>query len=203
MLHLMNNESISHEEMMHTLRVFFAILLPKETQVHLFRSLKILQHIMPAEYIRWVHVEKMHITLQFLGNIPQEQLMAVTESVRTAIKNVPTFQLVFGPLEWFPNLRHPKILSVSVQPQATLAMLADTIGSSLIALNIPIETRPFRGHLTLGRLIRRGMRYELLETIKKTAVPAVTVNKIHLIESRSEKGWQNYYPLAEFKLDSS
>ncbi|WP_233590512.1 RNA 2',3'-cyclic phosphodiesterase [Legionella qingyii] len=198
----MNNESISPEEMMHTLRVFFAILLPKETQVRLSKSLKTLQHIMPSEYIRWVHIEKMHITLQFFGNLPQDQLMTVTESVGTAIKNAPAFQLEFGPMEWFPTLRHPKILSLSVQPQATLATLADTIGRALIALNIPIETRPFRGHLTMGRLIRRGMRYELLEVIKKTTIPAITVNKIHLIESRSEKGVQNYYPLAEFKLAS-
>ncbi len=187
---------------MHTLRTFFAIVLPKETQVGLSADLKMLHHIIPSEYIRWVHIEKMHITLQFLGNLPQEQLMAVTKSVDAAIKNVPAFQLEFGPFEWFPTLRHPKILSLSVQPQVTLAKLADTIGSALIGLNIPIETRPFRGHMTMGRLIRRGMRYELLETIKKPTIPAITVNKIHLIESRAEKGGQNYYPLAEFKLAS-
>ncbi|WP_454784477.1 RNA 2',3'-cyclic phosphodiesterase [Legionella sp. WA2024007413] len=189
--------------MMDTLRTFFAILLPKETQVPLSDSLKTLQPIMSSEYIRWIPIEKMHITLQFLGNLPQEKLMAVVESARSAIKTLPAFRLEFGPFEWFPTLRHPKILSLSVQPQVTLAILADTIGSALTALNIPIEKRPFRGHMTMGRLIRRGVPYELLETIKKPTIPAIIVNKIHLIESKADKGRQNYYPLAEFRLASA
>ncbi|MCE0721634.1 MULTISPECIES: RNA 2',3'-cyclic phosphodiesterase [Legionella] len=185
---------------MHTLRVFFAIIFPKATQVRLSRSLKTLQNTLLSDYIRWVHVEKMHITVQFLGNLPQEQLILLSENVQAAIKNILPFQLQFGHLEWFPSLRHPKILSLTVQSQADLAMLSQVIGNTSITLDIPVETRPFRGHLTLGRLIRHRVPYELLETIKGPAIPPIMVNKIHLIESRSEKGRQNYYPLAEFKL---
>ncbi|HHF0524976.1 TPA: RNA 2',3'-cyclic phosphodiesterase [Legionella anisa] len=186
--------------MMHTLRVFFAIIFPKSTQVRLSRSLKTLQNTLLSDYIRWVHVEKMHITVQFLGNLPQEQLILLIEKVQSAIKNTLPIQLQFGHLEWFPTLRHPKILSLSVQPQADLAMLSKVIGNTLITLNVPVETRPFRGHLTMGRLIRHRIPHELLETIKIPVIPPIVVNKIHLIESRSEKGRQNYYPLAEFKL---
>ncbi|HHF7375886.1 RNA 2',3'-cyclic phosphodiesterase [Legionella bozemanae] len=186
--------------MMHTLRVFFAIIFPKATQVCLARSLKTLQNTILSDYIRWVHVEKMHITLQFLGNLPQEQLILLIENVQVAIKNILSFQLQFGHLEWFPTLRHPKILSLSVLPQADLAMLSKVIGHTAVDLNIPVETRIFRGHLTMGRLVRHRIPHELLETIKVQVIPPIMVNKIHLIESRSEKDGQNYYPLAEFKL---
>lgn len=71
---------------MHTLRVFFAIIFPKSTQVRLSRSLKTLQNTLLSDYIRWVHVEKMHITVQFLGNLPQEQLILLIEKVQSAIK---------------------------------------------------------------------------------------------------------------------
>lgn len=185
---------------MHTLRVFFAISFPRETQARLSHSLKTLQSTRLSDYIRWAHVEKMHITLQFLGGLPQEQLIPVIEKAQAAIINIPAFPLELGDLEWFPTLRHPKILSFSVQPQASLTTLSATIGNALIALNVPIETRPFRGHLTVGRLIRRGVPYELLESIKVPVIPPVVVNKIHLIESRFEKSGQHYYPLAEFKL---
>lgn len=188
---------------MPTLRLFFAIVFPRETQVRLSSSLKTLQRCMLSDYIRWVHVEKMHITLQFLGNLPQEQLMLVTENARAVIKNIPAFQLELGHLEWFPSVRHPKILSLSVQPQAALATLSDTIGKALIALNVPVESRPFRGHMTMGRVIRHGLHYDVLGAIRIPDIPPVMVNKIHLVESRFERGGQNYFPLAEFKLASS
>ncbi|KTD40245.1 RNA 2',3'-cyclic phosphodiesterase [Legionella parisiensis] len=185
---------------MHTLRFFFAIIFPKATQVCLSRSLKTLQNTVLTDYMHWVHVEKMHITLQFFGNVPQERVIFLTENVQDAIKNIPPFHLKFSHLEWFPTLRHPKILSLSVLPQADLARVSKVIGDTAVALNIPVETRPFRGHLTMGRLIRHRIPYELLETIKVQVIPPIVVNKIHLIESRAEKGRQNYYPLAEFKL---
>ncbi len=185
---------------MHALRVFFAIIFPKATQVRLSRNLKTLQNTIRSDYIRWVHVENMHITLQFIGNLPHEQLNLLTENVQTAIKNILPFQLQFGHLEWFPTLLHPKILSLSVLPQTDLAMLSKVIGDIAIALNVPVETRPFRGHLTMGRLIRYRIPYEILEKIKVPVIPPIVVNKIHLIESRTEKERQNYYPLAEFKL---
>ncbi|WP_392538128.1 RNA 2',3'-cyclic phosphodiesterase [Legionella sp. 227] len=186
---------------MHTLRIFFAITFPKKIQIKLSNYLKSLQETILSDYMRWVDVEKMHITLQFLGNLPQEQLISVTEYVHAAIKNLSPFQLELGQLEWFPALRRPKVLSLTVQPQAGLAMLSDTIGKALIALNVPIETRPFRGHLTLGRLIRHQVPCELLETVKMPSIPPIVVDKIYLLESRPEKGKQNYYSLAEFHLN--
>ncbi|KTC80558.1 2'-5' RNA ligase [Legionella cherrii] len=186
---------------MHTLRIFFAITFPKKIQIKLSNCLKPLQETILSDYMRWVHVEKMHITLQFLGNLPQEQLISVTEYVQAAIKNLPPFQLELGQLEWFPTVRRPKVLSLTVQPQAALARLSDTIGKALIALNVPVETRPFRGHLTLGRLIRHKVPPELLETVKMPSITPMVVDKIYLIESRPEKGKQNYYSLAEFGLN--
>ncbi len=188
---------------MPTLRLFFAVVFPRETQVLLSSSLKMLQRCMLSDYIRWVSVEKMHITLQFLGSVPQEQLMLVTENARAVIKNIPAFQLELGHLEWFPSVRHPKILSLSVQPQAALVTLSDTIRNALIALNVPVESRPFRGHMTMGRLLRHGLHYNVLDTIQIPVIPPVWINKIHLVESRSGRGGQNYFPLAEFKLASS
>ncbi|MBN9228392.1 MULTISPECIES: RNA 2',3'-cyclic phosphodiesterase [Legionella] len=185
---------------MPSIRVFFAITVPSKTQAKLSRCLNSLQKNLSSDYIRWAHVEKMHITLQFLGDLPQEQLVPVIEHVRAAIKNLPVFQLELGHLEWFPSSHRPKVISLSVQPQATLATLSETIGKALIALHVPVESRPFRGHLTMGRLIRHRIPHELLETIKVPIMPPITVDKIYLIESRPEKGMQNYYSLAEFKL---
>ncbi|MCW8409426.1 RNA 2',3'-cyclic phosphodiesterase [Legionella sp. PATHC035] len=186
---------------MHTLRIFFAITFPKKIQIKLSNCLKSLHETILSDYMRWVHVEKMHITLQFLGHLPQEQLIPATEYVHAALQNLPPFQLEFGQLEWFPTVRRPKVLSLTVQPQAALARLSDTIGQALIALNVPVETRSFRGHLTLGRLIRHKVPRELLDTVKMPSIPPMRVDKIYLIESRPEQGKQNYYSLAEFRLN--
>ncbi|MCW8387742.1 RNA 2',3'-cyclic phosphodiesterase [Fluoribacter dumoffii] len=185
---------------MHTLRVFFAILFPSKTHVELANYLHALQEVFSPDCIRWVQPEKMHITLQFLGNLPQAQLMQVTENVRTALTNQPAFQLELGHLEWFPTAHRPKVVSLGIQPEAPLAKLSATMGNVLISLNVPIETRPFRAHLTLGRLRRNKIPKELLKTMTVPVFSPINVTKIYLIESRPEKGEQNYYSLAEFKL---
>lgn len=185
---------------MHNIRVFFAILFPEKTQDQLSNWVATLKKTALSEYIRWIPEEKMHITLQFIGALPEELLLAVEAKTKNAIENLPVFQLQFCHLEWFPNLRHPKILSCFIQPQTELKNLSGVIGEALTTLNIPIEARPFRGHLTMGRLMRRGIPDDILDEINLVAIPPITINKIYLLQSKPEKGSQNYNPLAELTL---
>lgn len=185
---------------MHHLRVFFAILFPEKTQDQLSNWVATLKKTALSEYIRWIPEEKMHITLQFIGALPEDQLLSVEAQTKIAIEKLPAFQLQFCHLEWFPNFRHPKILSCFVQPQSELKNMSELIGEALTTLNIPIEARPFRGHLTIGRLMRRGTPGVILDEINLVAIPPITISNIYLLQSNPEKGGQNYKPLAELTL---
>ena len=183
---------------MNTLRVFFAISPPKMVHASLTSLLGTLKDSFPKQCLKWIEVRNLHITLQFLGNVPHNQLIEIIKSANAALNNITPFQLEFGTVVWFPSLRKPKILSLVVEPQDTLKTVSATIGRALIALN----SRPFRGHLTLGKVRRHHhVPQELITKIKIPTITPVNINKIYLVESRpNREGGMSYHNVAEFNL---
>lgn len=186
---------------MSTIRAFFAIIPPKSMSDLLSSVLESLRQSSPEHFIRWAHVENLHITLQFLKNIQPEHVIPLIEKVQIELKNTPTFQLEFHGLEWFPAPDHPKILSLAVGPQNSLTPLSATIGHAISALNYPVESRPFRAHMSIGRLLNNSSKQKvLLNQIKLPTIPPITINELYLVESKSSKGESNYSSLAKFNL---
>lgn len=189
---------------MNTMRAFFAIIPPKSLSNLLSSVLESSKQSLPKNLIRWVHIDKLHITLQFLKNIQPEHVTPLIERVRLELQNIPSFQLVLGGLEWFPTSKHPKILSLVVGPHNILRPLSDAIGHAIDALNYPVEPQPFRGHMSLGRLLHyRSQQVMFLERIKLPFIPPIPINEIYLIESKSGKQGTDYYPLVQLALNTN
>ena len=149
-------------------------------------------------------MEKLHVTLQFLKGIQPEHVTSLIEQVRLELKDTPAFQLEFGGLEWFPTPEHPKILSLAVGPQHSLMSLSVAIGHAISTLNYPVESHPFRGHMSLGRLLHyRSQQTALLQQIKLPPIPPIAINELYLIESRPGKKGNDYHPLAQLALNPS
>ncbi|WP_258957652.1 RNA 2',3'-cyclic phosphodiesterase [Legionella sainthelensi] len=184
-----------------TIRVFFAIVPSKEMRLHLLTILQSLKQEMPEDYIRWVDIDNLHITLHFIGQFRLKDLVLVSKKVSNALKNTPCFQLKLGPVEWFPSLRHPKVLSLIVEPHDLLAQFVSTITQSFHCLNYPIQPRAFRGHMTLARVHNfQHEQQKLLPQIKLGHIPLMTVNKIYFIESKLGHERSTYTTLTEFQL---
>ncbi|MDR3504064.1 MAG: RNA 2',3'-cyclic phosphodiesterase [Legionella sp.] len=185
---------------MNTVRVFFAIRPPKSIHEPLRRILELARPVFPKKTLRWIGLENLHCTLQFINAIPQEQIAVLIERATILVKNQPSFWLHLGPLEWFPSLDHPKILSLSVEPQKTLKQLSECINPILVELGCSVETRPFRGHMSMGRVQRHNLSQGWIKQIKNTTISPVLIDKIYLIESRPAQGGRLYCTLAEFNL---
>jgi 2'-5' RNA ligase len=186
---------------MSTIRAFFAIMSPKSMSDLMSNVLESLKQFTPEHVIKWSRVENLHITLQFLKSIQPEHVVPLIEKVRIELKNTPTFQLEFHGLEWFPTPEHPKILSLAVGSKDILIPLSATIGHAISAFNYPVESRPFRGHMSIGRLLNYSSKQKaLLNQIKLPIIPSIPINELYLIESKSSKGGSNYCPLAKFDL---
>ncbi|MBA2652608.1 MAG: RNA 2',3'-cyclic phosphodiesterase [Tatlockia sp.] len=183
------------------IRAFFAIMPPKSISDGLTSVLESSKQSLPQNLLRWVHPQKLHITLQFLKNIQPKDLTPLIEKVRLELKKTPPFQLEFGGLEWFPTAKHPSILSLAVGQEACLMPLSAAIGCAISALNYPVESRPFRGHMSLGRVLHHhSLEVELLQQIKLEFIPPILIDEIYLIESKPSKEGREYYPLARIAL---
>ncbi|WP_040536615.1 RNA 2',3'-cyclic phosphodiesterase [Legionella drancourtii] len=179
---------------------FFAIVPPKALHAPLANLLHTLNFVFPEQSLKWIKVENLHITLQFLSCIQQDQIAFLVNSAQTALKETPAFQLEFGAVEWFPSLTNPKLLSLDVGPHNILKTISVTIGQALSSLNYPMEGRPFRGHMSMGKNLQKLPSYDLLTQIKTPIIPSVLINKIHLMESRVSHDGRSYHSLAEFNL---
>jgi RNA 2',3'-cyclic 3'-phosphodiesterase len=105
-----------------------------------------------AEEIRWVPAENVHLTLQFLGAVPEERLPAVEEAVRAAAAAARPLSLEVRGAGGFPNARRPRVVWTGIGGDvAGLSALVADLGRRLAPLGFPPEGRPFSAHLTLGR----------------------------------------------------
>jgi 2'-5' RNA ligase len=101
--------------------------------------------------IRWVRSENVHLTLKFLGEVPEQRVRDVCAAVDGATAGVASFEMAVGQFGAFPSLRRPQVVWVGVELESTLQSLQGSLEEALAALGFPREERAFRPHLTLGR----------------------------------------------------
>jgi len=105
-----------------------------------------------AADVKWVPAENVHLTLQFLGAVPEERLEAVKQAVAGAASAAPAADLEVRGVGGFPSARRPRVVWAGLAGQvAALAQLVRDLGARLAPLGFPPEDRPFSPHLTLGR----------------------------------------------------
>jgi len=105
-----------------------------------------------ADEVRWVQAENVHLTLQFLGAVPDERVAAIEAAVREAAAGSRVLSLEVKGAGGFPNARRPRVVWVGVQGDLpALAALVQDLGRRLAPLGFAPEARPYSPHLTLGR----------------------------------------------------
>ena len=127
--------------------------------------------------LRWTDVRQWHVTLRFLGEVAD-----VDEAVGALSQAPPT---VGGPVvaRMGPETGRfgQRVLHV---PVTGLDEVAAAVTAATAAVGEPPEDRPFRGHITLGR-VRRGTRVDLrpfcgLARVGEWEVPSVDLVVSHL-----------------------
>ncbi|MGC8873306.1 MAG: RNA 2',3'-cyclic phosphodiesterase [Chloroflexia bacterium] len=133
------------------IRTFLAVEIPASVQQGLARVQEQLKHVRPP--VRWVAPHQIHLTLNFLGEIPAQKLPAVQEAARQAAGEAAPFELEAIGLGTFPNLRRPRVVWVGLGGELeALHRLQARLSEELAARGFPPEERPFSPHLTLGRV---------------------------------------------------
>lgn len=111
----------------------------------------------PSQSIRWIAPDSLHVTLQFLGDVPAEKIASIVEALRHACTGIPAFSFDLVGLGVFPDPRRPRVVWVGVhEPQGVLATLHQRVGQVLSPLGFPPEERAFTPHLTIGRATRHA-----------------------------------------------
>ena len=138
-------------ETMPNVRTFIAVDLPTEVKSQIGEILSPLKPL--SRSIRWVRAAGLHLTLKFLGEIPEEQLPDLVTALEEVLFGRAAFDFRLSGLGGFPNLRRPRVLWIGVpEGDEPLRELAGAVEKALIPCGYPPEKRPFSPHLTIGRV---------------------------------------------------
>jgi 2'-5' RNA ligase len=101
--------------------------------------------------LRWSPPDKLHITLTFIGEWPEERLSEI-KSALAAVKEPGPLAISLRGLGWLPNPRFPRTLYTGVVAGPELGVLAAASNKALAAAGVTIEDRIYRPHVTLARV---------------------------------------------------
>lgn len=148
--------------------------------------------------VRWGRPESYHVTLRFLGDVEAERLAPLAEAVAEEVADVVPFELRLGGAGGFPSARRPRVVVLGLAPEAPLAALAERVEAGVRAAGLPEADRPFRAHLTLGRV--KGRRGPDLSAALPPEPAAFPVREVVLYASELRRGGAVHTPLHRIPL---
>jgi 2'-5' RNA ligase len=149
------------------IRAFIAVDLPKEIKMEIDKMIAGFRQTDAG--IRWVKAANLHLTLRFLGNIPEQSIQPLAENIRGEVGGLGSFEMSLSGLGGFPNLRRPRVIWVGTGTGTEkLKELAVGVEKAAVESGFGIGDKPFSSHLTIGRVKYPKGLDRLLGQIEKT-----------------------------------
>jgi 2'-5' RNA ligase len=164
-------------------RLFVAVTPPDEARAHLSAAVAPLRELPGAP--RWTAPERWHLTLLFLGTVPEARVPRLREALGAAVVGTPPMTLRFAGGGRFGSRRRPQVAWAGIEGDVTpLTELAGRLGRAARRMDLPVEDRPFRAHLTLGRW-RPGAPAEadVVDRLADYRGPDWPVTQVELLQS--------------------
>jgi 2'-5' RNA ligase len=137
------------------MRLFIAVPLPPAAEREASRALERLRAV--GWPVRWVRDGGLHITLKFFGEVTPDRADAIAEMLEFAAINMAPLGMALAGGGALPAWERPRVLHLEVRAGPDLELLQDRLERGGERLGFPPEGRPFRPHITLGR-VREGHR---------------------------------------------
>jgi 2'-5' RNA ligase len=132
------------------IRAFLAIDLGEEIRDRYGRSYA-LEGARPRR-LRWVRPENVHLTLRFLGDVPEDRLDPLRDRIATVTGRTAAFRATLGKAGCFGPCGAPRVLWFSVgEGEVPLGDLTEAIEGAVSTLGFEGEDRPWTAHLTVAR----------------------------------------------------
>lgn len=170
------------------LRVFIAVEISEEVREALRRLQDTLKRA-PAR-VGWVAPENVHLTLAFLGDVFRAALPGFEAALDAVALDAAPFRFEASGAGYFGSARSPRVLWVGVSDESGgLGRLQERVATAARGLGLKVEDRPFKPHLTLGRVRSPQGAHELtslMASAKNTGCGWVDVQRLLLMQSHLE-----------------
>lgn len=166
---------------MKTVRLFVAWLLDDPVIAALSRIQKTLAN--SCDGVRWINPQQLHMTVKFLGDIPDSDVTRVSEAVDRGAAKCTPFTISLCGCGCFPPRGPVRIVWIGAEETTgTIIQSAKEIIGELVDVGFEPEPREWSPHITIGRVrddrshggIRDAVEASSLETLHQS-VQSVSV----------------------------
>jgi 2'-5' RNA ligase len=186
-------------------RLFVACEVPDDVRETIGETIETLRK-KSGQAVRWIRPDGVHVTLKFLGEVPTKKLPAVKLAIQEAVVGHAPFELEFSNIGTFGGREGLRLMWVGIAGDVLrLEALVRAVNAALAVVGFEPERRPFRPHLTLGRVkdeIAPRHRAEIEVAVGKSTVPPVSwrTAQVSLMRSRLTTAGATYEVIATFPL---
>ena len=185
-----------------TIRTFIAVEMPE----NIISGIRDLQRNLKAfgVDIRWIRPENIHLTLKFLGDVQADDMDSISGVISGTAEGGSPISLQAKGIGVFPGVKRPRVLWVGLTGQLELlSKLQKTLDVNLKGIGFPPEKRPFKGHLTIGRIktkMNSKIFVDALMAFRSFETETFVADRIVLFKSELKPNGAVYTDLASATL---
>ena len=185
------------------MRLFIALNLPPHLREALYAATAPLREAVPRE-VTWARAEALHLTLKVLGDAEAERVPALAAALGEVAGRHQMAAVRVAGVGAFPQMARPRVLWLGVDPTPRLELLQHDVEAACARLGFDIEGRPFRPHVTLGR-VRAAAEPSIGAALARAAAECVVegealVPAVDLMESTLMQGGPRHVVRASLPL---
>lgn len=179
------------------MRIFFGIPVPEEKALE-YQKLLLREHPEIKHQVRWTRAGNHHITVRFLGNVPEQKIPLFEEPIKTSIEAIHCFKVQLRHIAPFPS-QHGKMGAVLIQPSNELQALYQAVDLVVNQLGFPSEERAYLPHITLYRQPnKQSITFENIQLGHES----IEIKTLYLYQSINIENGTLYVPLYKFPLNN-
>lgn len=184
-----------------TIRTFIALEFPESelNKIIEIRNINFLDY----QKLQWEPINKLHLTLRFLGNTQEEIIPLIISKLEQLLKQYKSLNLSFQKFGVFIKDSKPKIFWVGLNDNKELTGLVKDIDNLITEFGFEREKRKFKPHITLLRIRDRDKNY-LNDILNLTKIELPIINfeakKITFFKSTLSKSGSVYDTIKSFYL---
>jgi RNA 2',3'-cyclic 3'-phosphodiesterase len=182
-------------------RVFIALKI--DAGPNLMGILYSLRLLTGGEKIIWVDPVNIHLTLAFLGDTEEDRIKIAGLMLKRECSGFREFTFTLKGAGLFKSFHDPRVIWIGIEDSEMLFRLNDNILTGLKDTGFRIEERPFKPHITFGR-IKLLKNPEILKSVldkyNETEIQEVNVGEVILFESILRPAGPLYKPIGRFPL---
>lgn len=164
-------------------RLFVALIPPRVALDKLDEAVAPLRADLPT--LRWTRPETWHLTLAFLGAVEPRAIDALVERFdRVACRHDPIELAVTGA----GRFGHEVLWAGVSGDRESLRRLADSVRAAARRSGVEVESRPYRGHITLARGTSAIDLRPLVERLRRFIGSPWTAAELYLVDSQLGAG---------------